>query len=204
VRAARGYAPVKRLIDVVGAACLLTATFPILAIALAAVWADSGRPLVHRRRVVGQGGREFDAFKVRTMVVDADRILAGDPELRRRFATTNKLRTDPRITRVGRWCRQLSIDELPQLVNVLRGEMSLVGPRMLTAGELHDWGDTVPLLLSVRPGITGTWQVSGRHRLAKADRVRLDREYVLNLSLRRDASILLRTIPAVLSRQGAY
>jgi lipopolysaccharide/colanic/teichoic acid biosynthesis glycosyltransferase len=150
------------------------------------------------------GGGEFDAFKVRTMLVDADRILASDPELRQQYAANNKLTDDPRITRVGRWLRPLSIDELPQLINVLRGEMSLVGPRMISPGELKDWGDTIPLLLSVRPGITGTWQVSGRQVLTKADRVRMDGEYVLNLSLRNDASILLRTIPAVLSRQGAY
>ena len=190
--------------DLVGAACLLVVTAPVLAIALAAVWADSGGPLFHRRRVVGVGGREFDAFKVRTMVVDADRILASDPELRQQFAANNKLTADPRITRVGRRLRQLSIDELPQLINVLRGEMSLVGPRMISPGELEDWGDTVPLLLSVRPGITGTWQVSGRQRLTKADRIRMDRDYVLNHSLSTDVSILLRTIPAVLSRQGAY
>jgi lipopolysaccharide/colanic/teichoic acid biosynthesis glycosyltransferase len=190
--------------DLVGAAFLLLVSAPVLAIALVAVWADSGRPLFHRRRVVGVGGSEFDAFKVRTMVVNADRILASDPELRERYSANNKLTEDPRITRVGRWLRRLSIDELPQLINVLRGEMSLIGPRMISPPELQDWGDTIPLLLSVRPGITGTWQVSGRQRLSKADRVRMDRDYVLNLSLRTDISILIRTIPAVLSRQGAY
>jgi lipopolysaccharide/colanic/teichoic acid biosynthesis glycosyltransferase len=150
------------------------------------------------------GGREFDAFKVRTMVVDADQILASDPELRERYSTNNKLADDPRLTRAGRWLRRLSFDELPQLINVLRGEMSLVGPRMISPAELDDWGDTVPLLLSVRPGITGAWQVSGRQRLSKADRVRLDGEYIHNLSLRQDLSVLLRTIPAVLSRRGAF
>jgi lipopolysaccharide/colanic/teichoic acid biosynthesis glycosyltransferase len=199
-----GYALVKRLMDVVGAACLLVVTALVLAIALAAVWMDSGRPLFHRRRVVGVGGREFDAFKVRTMVVDADQILASDPELHHRYAANNKLRDDPRTTRVGRWLRQLSIDELPQMINVLRGEMSLVGPRMINQNELSEWGDTAPLILSVRPGITGTWQVSGRQRLTKADRVRMDSEYVNNLSLRQDMSVLLRTIPAVLFRTGAY
>jgi lipopolysaccharide/colanic/teichoic acid biosynthesis glycosyltransferase len=199
-----GYASVKRLIDLVGAACLLVLTVPVLAVALAAVWVDSGRPLFYRRRVVGVGGREFDAFKVRTMVRDADRILASDPELREQYSETNKLPHDPRITRVGRWLRKLSIDELPQLINVLRGEMSLVGPRMISPGELQDWGDSVHLLLSVRPGITGTWQVSGRQGLSKADRVRMDGEYIRNLSLRQDVFVLLRTIPAVLSRRGAY
>jgi lipopolysaccharide/colanic/teichoic acid biosynthesis glycosyltransferase len=204
VQTASRYAPFKRLIDLFGAACLLVITAPVIAIALAAIWADSGVPLIHRRRVVGVGGSEFEAFKVRTMVVDADQILASDPELRQQYAANNKLRDDPRITRVGRWLRQASIDELPQLFNVLRGEMSLVGPRMINPGELRDWGDTAALVLSVRPGITGTWQVSGRQRLSKADRVRLDEEYVRNLSFRHDLIVLLRTIPAVLLRTGAY
>src|SRR5438270_6280122 len=116
VQTAAGYAPVKRAMDVLGAAFLLVVTSPILAIALVAVRADSGRPLFHRRRVVGLGGRDFDAYKLRTMVIDADQILARDPELRRRFAATNKLVADPRTTRLGRWLRQLSIDELPQLI----------------------------------------------------------------------------------------
>lgn len=190
--------------DLVIAACLLVVTAPVLAIAVVAVWAGSGKPLFHRRRVVGVGGREFDAFKIRTMVVDADRILASDSQLRQRYAANNKLAEDPRITRVGRWLRHLSIDELPQLINVLRGEMSLVGPRMVSPGELQEWGETVPLLLSVRPGITGMWQVSGRQRLTKADRIRMDEEYVRNLSFRQDLSVLVRTIPAVLLRTGAY
>ena len=204
LQTAAGYAPIKRLIDLLGAAVLLVVAFPILAIALVAVWADSGRPLFHRRLVVGMGGRDFDAYKIRTMVVGADQILARDPELRQRFAASNKLTADPRTTRVGRRLRRLSIDELPQLVNVLRGEMSLVGPRMLSPDELQEWGDTVPLLLSVRPGITGAWQVSGRQQLNKAHRMRMDRDYVLNLSFRNDSIILLRTVPAVLSRTGAF
>lgn len=187
-----------------GAAFLLVVTAPAVAIALAAVWLDCGRPLIFRRRVVGVGGREFDAFKVRTMVVDAEHILESDPELFLKYSATNKLRDDPRVTRVGRWLRQLSIDELPQLVNVLRGEMSLVGPRMINPGELNEWGESISLVLSVRPGITGTWQVSGRQRLTKADRVRMDRDYVLNLSLRQDTAILLRTLPAVILRTGAF
>src|ERR1700694_2527455 len=148
VQTTQGYARIKRVIDLVAAACLLAVTSPVLLIGLTAVWADSGWPLFHRRSVVGLGGCVFDAFKVRTMVVDANQILASDPELRKRFAVNNKLAADPRITRIGRWLRQLSIDELPQLVNVLRGEMSLVGPRILSPDELHEWGEIVPLMLS--------------------------------------------------------
>ena len=138
------------------------------------------------------------------MVRDADDLLEQDPALRLAYAASNKLAGDPRVTRTGRWLRRLSIDELPQLVNVLRGEMSLVGPRMITPAELPEWGDTADLLLSVRPGLTGLWQVAGRQKLTKADRIRLDGEYVHQMSLRLDLRILARTVPAVLSSRGAY
>ena len=138
------------------------------------------------------------------MVTDADEMLERDSSLRSAFATSNKLMVDPRVTRVGRWLRRLSLDELPQLVNVLRGEMSMVGPRMITPAELPEWGETGTLLLSVRPGLTGLWQVSGRQQLTKADRIRLDRDYVQRMSLGLDLGILARTLPAVLSSRGAY
>ena len=194
----------KRILDVLGAAVLILLTSPIVCAAFAAVALEDGGPVIHRRRVVGRGGQSFDAFKVRTMVRAADRMLSQDETLRQAFRSTNKLVDDPRITRVGRWLRRLSIDELPQLVNVLRGEMSLVGPRMITAAELPEWGDVGRLLLTVRPGLTGLWQVSGRQLLAKADRIRLDAEYVRRMSLRLDLAILLRTAFAVLSGRGAY
>jgi len=146
-----------------------------------------------RRRVVGRGGATFDAFKIRTMMADADRILSQDESLQRQFRESNKIVRDPRVTRVGRWLRKLSLDELPQLVNVIRGEMSLVGPRMITAAELPDWGAAGRLLLSVHPGLTGLWQVSGRQLLSKAERIRLDAEYVRRMSLRLDLAILART-----------
>ena len=154
--------------------------------------------------MVGRGGVTFDAFKIRTMVADADRILRQDETLQRAFQASNKIRSDPRITPVGRWLRRLSLDEFTQLVNVLRGEMSLVGPRMITLDELPEWGDVGRLLLSVRPGITGLWQVSGRQLLSKADRIRLDAEYVRRMSLRLDLTILARTLFAVVSGHGAY
>lgn len=204
VMKATGYSAVKRGIDVVVAAILLLLTSPIVVCSLLLVQIDSGRPLIYRRRVVGQNGQTFDAFKIRTMVPDADEVLERDRHLRSAFATSNKLVGDPRVTRNGRWLRRLSIDELPQLLNVLRGEMSLVGPRMITPTELPEWGDTVALLLSVRPGLTGLWQVSGRQKLTKAERIRMDRDYVHRMSLRTDLAILARTVPAVLSSRGAY
>ena len=201
---ATGYSSFKRGLDVVVAGVLLVVVSPVLAGSLLAVQIDSGRPVIFRRRVIGQSGRTFDAFKVRTMVPDAEEVLERDGSLRSAFATSNKLVADPRVTRVGRWLRRLSIDELPQLMNVLRGEMSLVGPRMITPAELPEWGDTADLLLSVRPGLTGLWQVSGRQQLTKADRIRLDGDYVHRMSLSLDLAILARTVPAVLSSRGAY
>lgn len=199
-----GYATLKRAIDLVGASVLLILVSPLVVLSLLAVVVDSGRPLIYRRRVVGRRGRNFDAFKIRTMIARADELLERDSELRSAYATSNKLVDDPRITRVGRWLRRLSFDELPQLVNVLRGEMSLVGPRMITPEELPEWGPTAELLLSVRPGLTGLWQVSGRQTLSKADRIRLDGEYVQRMSLGLDLAIIARTVPAVLSSEGAY
>jgi lipopolysaccharide/colanic/teichoic acid biosynthesis glycosyltransferase len=198
------YYPLKRGLDLIAAGLLLVLVSPILACGLLAVQIESGRPVIYRRRVMGQSGRTFDAFKVRTMVPDADEVLQRDSSLRSAFAASNKLLGDPRVTRVGRWLRRLSIDELPQLVNVLRGEMSLVGPRMITPAELPEWGETAALLLSVRPGLTGLWQVSGRQELTKADRIRLDGDYVQRMSLGLDLAILARTVPAVLSSRGAY
>src|SRR5947207_977630 len=157
----------KRCLDVVGAAILLGLSSPIVATCFLVVWLDSGAPPIYRRRVVGRGGVTFDAYKIRTMVADADRLLSQDEALQRQFRESNKIVRDPRITRVGRLLRKLSLDELPQLVNVVRGEMSLVGPRMITAAELPEWGAAGQLLLSVRPGLTGLWQVSGRQLLSK-------------------------------------
>ena len=194
----------KRLLDLVGASLLILLSSPIVALCLVAVWIDSGRPVIYRRRVIRRGGGTFDAFKIRTMVQDADRILSQDETMQRQFRESNKIVADPRITRVGRWLRKLSLDEFPQLVNVLRGEMSLVGPRMITEAELPDWGAAGRLLLSVRPGLTGLWQVSGRQLVSKADRIRLDAEYVRRMSLRLDLTILARTLFVVVSGHGAY
>jgi exopolysaccharide production protein ExoY len=202
VRAPR-YALLKRALDLILATLLLALTSPIIAACLAIVWIGSGRPLIHRRRVVGRLGRPFDSYKLRTMVRDADELLMRNDALHNASIASAKVANDPRVTAVGRWLRRTSLDELPQLVNVLRGEMSLVGPRMLTAEELVAWGPAREIILSVRPGITGLWQVSGRQTLTRADRIRLDSEYVRRMSLALDINILTRTLPAVLSGRGA-
>jgi lipopolysaccharide/colanic/teichoic acid biosynthesis glycosyltransferase len=197
------YPAMKRCLDVVTALLLLILTSPVVATSLAAVWVDSGAPVIHRRRVLGRYGHPFDAYKIRTMVCGADTLIATNPELRAVSSGSMKLESDPRVTRVGRWLRRSSIDELPQLINVVRGQMSLVGPRMITPEELPAWGATGSLLLAVRPGITGLWQVSGRQRLSRAERIRLDGLYVQRMSILLDIRILARTIPAVLSGKGA-
>jgi lipopolysaccharide/colanic/teichoic acid biosynthesis glycosyltransferase len=195
--------PGKRAMDIVGAALLLLITAPVLVVSAALVVLTSPGPLLHRRRVVGLGGREFDALKLRTMVADADRILAENPQLRAAFEVNFKLERDPRVTPVGRFLRKWSIDELPQLLNVLRGDMTLVGPRMITPAELGKYGPQTGRLTAVRPGLSGLWQVSGRQEIDYTDRVRLDLDYIDHWSLGRDVAIALRTPAAVLRGRGA-
>lgn len=179
--------------------------FPfLLAIAL---WIklDSPGPILYRRRVLGVGGKEFDAFKFRTMVVNGDELLAKQPELLAELRTNHKLKDDPRITRAGRWLRRTSLDEVPQILNVLLGQMSLVGPRMITPEEAPNYGRMRQNLLTVRPGLTGLWQVSGRSDLSYEERVRLDMYYIRNYSLWLDLQILFVQTPiAVCKGRGAY
>jgi lipopolysaccharide/colanic/teichoic acid biosynthesis glycosyltransferase len=153
---------------------------------------------------MGVNGRQFDAYKFRTMHVNGDDMLAGRPELRDELARNHKLKNDPRITRIGRLLRRASLDELPQLFNVVRREMSLVGPRMISPAEMekyHRWGIN---LLTVKPGITGLWQVSGRSEISYEERVQLDMYYIRNWSLWQDLQLLWQTIPAVIRGTGAY
>jgi len=193
----------KRLMDLSLAAGLLLATAPVLALAAAAILLSSGTPVIHRRRVVGLLGKEFDAFKLRTMVPDADEQLARDPALRASFERNYKLERDPRVTRIGGVLRKWSIDELPQLVNVLRGEMSLIGPRMVSPGELSKYREVASDLLRARPGLSGVWQVSGRQRIEYRQRVTMDIEYLRSWSLSKDIGIALLTPWAILNAKGA-
>jgi lipopolysaccharide/colanic/teichoic acid biosynthesis glycosyltransferase len=194
----------KEIIDRMVAAGLLLLLSPLLIVIAVLVAATSSGSVLHRRRVVGRNGLEFDAFKFRTMVVDADVILRAHPELLREFGANMKLRADPRLTSAGAFLRRSSLDELPQLINVALGHMSLVGPRMIAPDEMAKFGDAIATRLAVKPGITGLWQVSGRQELAYDDRIRLDLHYIENWSLWLDFAILARTIPAVLSMRGAY
>jgi len=164
----------------------------------------TGRPVIYRRRVLGRGGVEFEAFKFRTMINGAERVLEQDESLREAFTANWKLFDDPRVTRTGRILRKYSLDELPQLFNVLRGEMALVGPRMISPPELVRYGRLGRKLLSVRPGLTGLWQVSGRQELDYARRIELDMRYIDQCSLSGDLLILLRTVPVVVGAKGAF
>jgi len=197
----------KRFLDIVAGAFLLLLLLPVLLLIALAVRADGG-PAFYAHRRVGRGGSEFPCLKFRTMRVDADRVLEAllreTPALRPEWEATRKLRHDPRVTRVGRVLRMTSLDELPQLLNVLRGEMSLVGPRPVVRKELDQfYGPVAGVYLSVRPGITGLWQVSGRSDIGYDRRVALDLAYAQNPSLRGDLMILWRTVGAVLRRRGA-
>jgi lipopolysaccharide/colanic/teichoic acid biosynthesis glycosyltransferase len=207
-RAAARLPLAKRAMDIAiaGAALLLAAPFFLVVSLL--VRADGG-PAFYAHPRVGRFGRLFGCLKFRSMVVDSqarlDALLAADPAARAEWEATRKLKHDPRVTRIGRFLRATSLDELPQLINVLRGEMSIVGPRPVTAAELdRHYGAAAAHYLSVRPGITGLWQVSGRSETTYDQRVALDVAYVSQPSLLADLRILLKTPVAVLSRRGAH
>jgi len=177
---------------------------PLMLVIAVLVKLDSPGPIIYRRRVLGVGGREFDAFKFRTMYVNGDEILKQYPEVAEALRNNHKCAWDPRVTRLGRILRRTSLDELPQLFNVLLRQMSLVGPRMISPAELEKYGKWGMNLLTIPPGITGLWQVSGRADLSYEERVQLDISYIRNYTIWLDLQILWRTIPAVLQCRGAY
>jgi lipopolysaccharide/colanic/teichoic acid biosynthesis glycosyltransferase len=193
----------KRAIDVIGSAALIVMLAPLFLLLGAAVVVCDGLPIIYRRRVVGPRG-EFDAFKFRTMSRDADLRLKNDESLREAFRENFKLKSDPRVTRLGALLRKSSLDELPQLFNVLAGQMTLVGPRMITAPELEKYGEHQQELLTVKPGVTGYWQVYGRQEVSYAERVQMDMEYIRNRSLWMDVKLLCLTPLRVIRARGAY
>jgi Undecaprenyl-phosphate galactose phosphotransferase WbaP len=197
----------KRVLDVVGAV-LLGLVFAPLIITIVALMLLGRNPVLYRHRRVGRGGQMFSCVKFRTMIPNADQVLHGllekDPELRAEWIRDRKLRRDPRVTRLGHFLRRTSLDELPQLLNVLRGEMSLVGPRPVVREELLRYGRSVDIYLSVKPGITGLWQVTGRNNTSYRRRVALDTYYVRNQNVLLDLYILTKTTGVVLRGNGAY
>jgi lipopolysaccharide/colanic/teichoic acid biosynthesis glycosyltransferase len=191
----------KRAMDLMGSIILLFFAAPFVAILALRIKFHDGGPAFFRRRVVGPKG-EFDAFKLRTMCVDADEILRRDQELRRQFEINFKLKHDPRVTAVGVALRKTGLDELPQLWNVLKGEMSLVGPRMITRVELKKYGEAGWIFNSMKPGLTGYWQVHGNQEAGYDSRVNMDLFYMENWSIWFDLKILMRTPLRVLRGSG--
>ena len=199
----------KRLSDIMLSAVLLTLLSPLLLTIAAWIKIDSGGKVIFHQMRVGRGGRQFKALKFRTMVPDAEEILReylqNNPAARAEWETFQKLKSDPRvIPRIGAVLRRFSLDELPQLWNVLKGDMSLVGSRPCTPDQIDLYKDLFTLYVRMRPGITGLWQISGRNHLPYADRVKLDYYYVQNWSLWLDYYILLRTVRTVFLREGSY
>ena len=194
----------KRLFDVVGASCLLLAFAPVFLLAMLRIRLHDGGPALFRQTRIGRDGREFACLKFRSMVLDAEAMLAKLHREQGYEFGLFKMEDDPRITKPGRWLRRFSLDELPQLVNVLRGEMSLVGPRPPLPLEVARYETDTHRRLRVRPGMTGLWQVSGRSDLSFSEAVRLDLYYVDNWSMLQDLSILSKTFGAVFGTRGAY
>jgi exopolysaccharide production protein ExoY len=189
------------------ATLLLILLSPLMAILALLIWRHDGAPVLYAHYRVGYEGKLFRCMKFRTMSRNSEQMLADllrdDPRARAEWVRDQKLTNDPRITRIGRFLRRSSLDELPQLLNVLRGEMNLVGPRPITVAELARYGSIRWHYLSVRPGITGLWQVNGRNNTTYDERVALDRRYVEQRSFWIDICILMKTVRAVVMREGA-
>lgn len=197
----------KRTMDIFGSLAIITMLSPVLLYLYYTVKKDGGNAIYGHPRI-GRNGKTFKCLKFRSMVVNSkevlEELLANDPEARAEWEKDFKLKNDPRITKIGAFIRKTSLDELPQLFNVLKGEMSLVGPRPIVADELERYQDDVDYYLMAKPGMTGLWQVSGRNDVDYDTRVYFDSWYVKNWSLWNDIAILFKTVNVVLKRDGAY
>jgi exopolysaccharide production protein ExoY len=198
----------KRALDLVASLLLIVVALPFVLVIAIAIAIDSRGPVLFVQKRVGRFGREFPLIKFRTMVVDGDAALAqhvgSDADLLREWERSRKLREDPRVTPVGRFLRRHSVDELPQLINVLWGNMSLVGPRPVRQDEIEYFGARSTAILSVRPGLTGLWAVNGRSDISYEERAEFEFQYAVGWSLWMDIKILAQTLPVVLHGHGAY
>ncbi|MDP1875916.1 sugar transferase [Phenylobacterium sp.] len=199
---------VCRLLDVIIALSVLIFIGPLMLAISLMIRAQDGGPALFSQSRIGEGGKSFKCLKFRTMVIDAEArlgaLLARDPEARREWEADHKLRKDPRITALGAFLRKSSLDELPQLFNVLKGEMSLVGPRPIVASEAARYGRWFAYYCAVKPGVTGLWQVNGRNDVSYRRRVALDVLYAKTIGVRRYLQVIAATVPAVLMRSGSY
>lgn len=201
--------PLKRLFDILFAFTVLFVGFPLFLLISFAIKCSSSGPIFYSHERIGRGGRPFPCYKFRTMYEDADarliKLLNENPELRGEWDEKHKLQNDPRVTVLGAFLRKSSLDELPQFWNVVKGDLSVVGPRPVVKQEIAKYfGEKAEIILSIRPGLTGLWQVSGRSDIGYAMRVQLDELYVDTQSLLLDLKLIAKTIPAMLFSRGAY
>lgn len=202
------YSPMTRVFDVTLILLALPFILFVFLIISIMIVLDSRGGVIYKQTRIGKGGLKFKAYKFRTMVLDADQVLQryldDSPELKAEWLATHKLKRDPRVTRVGAILRKVSLDEMPQFWNILKGDMSLIGPRPIVEAEIEKYGGCFDLYKQARPGLTGLWQVSGRSDTSYMQRVELDEFYLLNRNFKLDIQILLKTVYVVLSRKGAY
>jgi exopolysaccharide production protein ExoY len=198
----------KRLVDIIFSAGSLAFLMPLFGLIAILIKISDGGPVFYRHWRVGHAQRRFACLKFRTMVLDGDKALRqhlmASPNAAREWVETCKLKNDPRVTTIGALLRKLSLDELPQLINILRGEMSIVGPRPIVSDEVKKYGSHAELYFKARPGLTGLWQISGRNDKSYDERVELDCTYLRSWSLSSDIVIIAKTIPAVLTFRGTY
>ncbi|MCM2504066.1 sugar transferase [Aureimonas altamirensis] len=199
---------IKRTFDLTAAVLALIILAPLFFLIGALVKASDGGSILYGHKRIGRNGETFRCLKFRTMVENGDEVLQQhlrtDPQALAEWTATRKLQNDPRVTRVGQVLRKLSLDELPQILNIVRGEMSVVGPRPVVSEELDYYGPAAEFYLASRPGLTGLWQVSGRNDVSYAARVAFDTHYVQNWSLATDLAIIIKTVPAVVASRGSY
>lgn len=203
-----GSSVLKRAMDLVLAFAVLACAAPLMILIYCLLKIMDPGPALFTQLRIGRDGRAFTVYKFRTMRVDAaqrlEQLLASDPKAAAEWAEFQKLKNDPRVTQLGRFLRKSSLDELPQLLNIVRGEMSVVGPRPVTSGEIHRYGADYPYYTAVRPGVLGLWQVKGRNALTYPERIAYDVQYVKTWSIWEDVKILFMAVPVVLLGLGAY
>jgi lipopolysaccharide/colanic/teichoic acid biosynthesis glycosyltransferase len=197
------YRRLKRIVDIVVSATALIVLSPVMLIIALCIIAADGTPVIFRQKRIGEDGKTFTMLKFRSMVKNAEEVLKRDPELYAKFQQSFKLENDPRILPIGNFIRKTSLDELPQLWNVLRGDMSIVGPRPIVEKELAMYGDKQDLYKAMKPGCAGLWQCSGRSDTTYEERVALDEQYFVSASIRNDIKILVMTFLAIVRRDGA-
>ena len=201
--------PIKRAFDLSFSLIALLTLLPFLFLISALIYVTTPGPIFFAHHRIGRGGKPFKCLKFRTMTIGAEqsltKILKSDPKLNAEWQKNFKLKNDPRVTKVGRYLRKFSLDELPQLINVIKGELSIVGPRPVMLTEIQTfYGSKAEKILSVRPGMTGLWQISGRNNCSYAERVQLDEKYVSSQSLKNDFKIIYKTIPALITSKGSF